>query len=179
MNPALTFLFVFFAAQATGPSATVAPVVLSDQHRALCRVEVGQPFPKFEGLKVGPRATVVAALAGEGWMNRQLADDLPRDVVQAFGKLGVAAVLLDGRDNPRGPLPEAPGCQTLTCGNTGLDLLGAPAKAPEKSRWPRLYLLDPAGRVVWFDIEYSLSSRRELQSAIEATLGGEQRAAKP
>lgn len=154
-------------------------MVLSVQHRALSRVEVGQPFPKFDGLKLGTRATVVAAVAGEGWMNRQLAADLPRDVAQAFGKSGVAAVLLDGRANPAGSVIEAAGCQTLACGAEGLDRLGAEAAAPEKSRWPRVYLLDPAGQILWFDIEYSISSRRELQAALKATVGGTPSAANP
>lgn len=31
---------------------------------------------------------------------------------------------------------------------------------------PRLYVLDPAGNIVWFDIEYSESTRRELAQTL-------------
>jgi hypothetical protein len=35
---------------------------------------------------------------------------------------------------------------------------------------PATYLLDAAGKVLWFDIEYSRSTRRELAEAIRYTL---------
>jgi peroxiredoxin len=35
---------------------------------------------------------------------------------------------------------------------------------------PRVYLLDPAGKVLWFDIEYSGVTRASQQQAIEAVL---------
>ena len=34
---------------------------------------------------------------------------------------------------------------------------------------PRTFVLDPSGKIVWFDIEYSLATRRELQQALAAT----------
>jgi peroxiredoxin len=36
---------------------------------------------------------------------------------------------------------------------------------------PRTYLLDPTGKILWFDIEYSRTTRRQLQKAIDAVLG--------
>jgi hypothetical protein len=39
---------------------------------------------------------------------------------------------------------------------------------------PRLYVLDPAGKIVWFDIEYSESTRRELEQTLSVlTAAGE------
>jgi len=35
---------------------------------------------------------------------------------------------------------------------------------------PRTYLLDADGRVLWFDLEYSLTTRRQLEQAVEAAL---------
>ncbi len=35
-------------------------------------------------------------------------------------------------------------------------------------RLPRVYVLNSAGQVAWFDIEYSLSTRRELKQAVRA-----------
>jgi len=36
---------------------------------------------------------------------------------------------------------------------------------------PRLYVLDPAGQIVWFDIEYSESTRRELSQTLGVLTG--------
>ena len=36
---------------------------------------------------------------------------------------------------------------------------------------PRLYVLDPAGKIVWFDIEYSESTRRELAQTLTVLTG--------
>ena len=38
-------------------------------------------------------------------------------------------------------------------------------------RMPRVYVLDADGKIVWFDIEYSQSTQRELKQAIEALTG--------
>ena len=34
----------------------------------------------------------------------------------------------------------------------------------------RTYLLDSAGKILWFDVEYSRSTRRDLLAAIEVAL---------
>ena len=36
---------------------------------------------------------------------------------------------------------------------------------------PRLYVLDPTGNIVWFDIEYSESTRRELAQTLRVLTG--------
>jgi hypothetical protein len=33
-----------------------------------------------------------------------------------------------------------------------------------------VYLLDPQGKVLWFDIDYSLATRRELNQALRAVV---------
>jgi hypothetical protein len=35
---------------------------------------------------------------------------------------------------------------------------------------PRTYLLDSSGKILWFDLEYSRSTRRELNQAIRYVL---------
>jgi len=35
---------------------------------------------------------------------------------------------------------------------------------------PWTFVLDANGKIVWFDLEYSLSTRRELQQALLATV---------
>jgi hypothetical protein len=36
---------------------------------------------------------------------------------------------------------------------------------------PRTYLLDPTGKILWFDVEYSRSTRRDLSEALDAMVG--------
>ena len=38
-------------------------------------------------------------------------------------------------------------------------------------KMPRTFLLDPQGKILWFDIEYSLSTRRELHQALRSVTG--------
>jgi hypothetical protein len=36
---------------------------------------------------------------------------------------------------------------------------------------PRVFVLDGAGKIVWFDLEYSHSTRRELKQAVQKLVG--------
>jgi hypothetical protein len=47
-----------------------------------------------------------------------------------------------------------------------LDSDGAAFGQVATSLLPRTYLLDAAGRIVWFDLEYSRSQRLELHNAV-------------
>lgn len=38
-------------------------------------------------------------------------------------------------------------------------------------RLPRVYLLDPEGKILWFDLEFSLTTRRSLKKGIQVALG--------
>jgi len=55
-------------------------------------------------------------------------------------------------------------------------LLDADGSAMAKvglEKLPRTYLLDAQGKILWFDIEYSRSTRRELLEAVRFVLGAE------
>ena len=53
----------------------------------------------------------------------------------------------------------------------GITMLRANADEATKTlgegRMPRVYILDSDGKVAWLDIEYSMSTRRELREALE------------
>ena len=51
------------------------------------------------------------------------------------------------------------------------DADGKAFAAVGKDKLPRVYLVDPQGKVLWFDLEYSLTTRRELQQALRVVLG--------
>jgi hypothetical protein len=45
------------------------------------------------------------------------------------------------------------------------------AKLAKDKRMPRTYLLDSGGRILWFDVQFSNSTRRELVQSIRVALG--------
>ncbi len=159
------------AALGTGSLASAAEglpkVALSEQHRAMCKVGVGDQLPELVlktpngddqelAALLGKKASVVVFYKSDGWMTRTLLADLGPDVTGKFGKSGVAAVAIAIGKQPKLAKeyfalsdPE----------ESALELLG-------KDKLPRVYLVDAKGKILWFDIEYSMSTRRELQQAL-------------
>jgi peroxiredoxin len=169
---------VFYRADAKQPPSMPA-VVLSEGHQALCRVKVGDMMPEMELEQLGggrrrfaelagKKATVVVFWKSDRRMTREQLADLGPDVVEPFGGEGVAVIGIavgESSENARAALER-----------TGADfpnLLDADGKAFAQvgaEKLPRTYLLDPQGKILWFDIEYSLSTRRELHQALRALL---------
>lgn len=150
-------------------------VVLSARHQKLTKVKVGDALPALQlsaadGKPVavkeryGKQATVVAVVGEPYWATRQLLADLPRDVTAAYGERGVTAVVMATGEKAKlpsdtegfTPLADPDGQQFSKLGN---------------GRLPRVYVLDGQGKIVWFDIEYSQSTRRELKQALDAMAG--------
>jgi hypothetical protein len=52
-----------------------------------------------------------------------------------------------------------------------LDAEGRAFAEVGSEKLPRTYLVDAQGKILWFDIEYSLSTRRELHQALRAVVG--------
>jgi peroxiredoxin len=162
----------------------VPAVVLSKGHQALCKVKVGDAMPKISLPSVeggaatelsslaGKKATVVVFWSGDRRMAREQLADIVPEVVQPFSKLGVSvvgiAVGMQAAD-AQAALSEAgaanPGFKNL------LDVDGKAFALVGTEKLPRTYLLDPEGKILWFDIEYSLGTRRELQQALRAVAG--------
>jgi peroxiredoxin len=93
----------FYRADSAKP-ATMPNVQLSKREQALCKVKVGDAMPEIELPKldggemakvaslVGKKATVVVFWKGDRRMAREQLADLPGDVIEPFGKEGVALV---------------------------------------------------------------------------------------
>jgi peroxiredoxin len=160
-------------------STTVPPVLLTAQHEALCRVKVGDTMPQIELPKVGGGQAKLADLYGSSatvvvfWKSdRRMAldelADLGPDVVESFGSRGILVVGIaveETAGNARAVLTKA--------GAKFLNLIDADGKAFAKvgsQKLPWTLVLDANGQIVWFDIEYSHATRRELQRALLATL---------
>jgi hypothetical protein len=155
----------------------VPQVMLTDRQARTCRTLVGDAFPALEatdakGTKFaldalsGDKATVVLFWAPDRWMSRAALSDLAKDVAAKFAARDVTvACIAVGRSAVANAAEAAAKVgadlpQYLDAEGDSFAKVGGPSL-------PRIYVLDPAGKVAWFDIEYSEATRRELA----ATLG--------
>lgn len=169
----------FYRADANVP-ASIPPVVLSKGHQALCRVKVGDTMPAIELAQVGDGRKKLANLFGQTatvvvfWQgNRRMAleelADLGPDVVAPFGPEGVAVVGI--------AVNESAASAQAALQKSGakfpnlLDADGTVFGQVGSKKLPRTYLVDSQGKILWFDIEYSQATRRELHQALRAVTG--------
>jgi peroxiredoxin len=164
---------------ATSEPATAPPVELSAEHAELAKVKVGDSLPEAELPKVGggkaklsslygKAATVVVFWKGDRQMALDELADLGPDVVEKLGSRGVEVVGVAVDQ------PAAAAQKTLQAAEAKFPtLVDADGKAFEKigaEKLPWTLVVDADGKIVWFDLEYSLSTRRELQQALLATV---------
>jgi peroxiredoxin len=167
-----------------GPAATtpavIPPVMLSKEHESLCTIKVGDAMPAMTlnqlggsstelTRQFGKTATLVAFWKSDRRASRTLLADMTPDVIESFGAKGVAVVgiVVDEPANVASSAlvrAQAKFVNLLDPGGKAFSLVG-------KERLPRVYLLDSQGKVLWFDIEYSLATRRELNQALRAVTG--------
>ncbi len=156
-------------------SPTIPRVWLSTLHAKWCVAKVGDSFPPVElpqlgGPKTklvtlyGKQATVVLFWRADRWMSRMALEDLVSFVVGEYDSHEVAVVGIAVRQPARAAQrflnrAKATFPQLLDTNGEALAQVGSVAL-------PRLYVLDPAGKIVWFDIEYSESTRRELAQTL-------------
>src|SRR5262249_14720944 len=94
--------------------------------------------------------------------------DLQAKVAKRFAKSGVNIVAINENDEPQAASESA-----TRAGATFpiyRDPDGAALKQVASQKLPRTYLLDADGKIVWLDLEYSRSTRRELLEAIRYLL---------
>jgi peroxiredoxin len=168
------------------PPPTIPKVALSSEIRATCLVNVGDALPeaelpdptgKMHALKslYGQKLTVVCLWTIGTTRRSQLVsaavlEDLVKGVLEPFGPKGVGVIGISVGD-PAAVVQQ----ETAKAGATFPNLLDPKgeyfAKIAKDKRMPRTFLLDAAGRVLWFDVEYSRSSRRDLVQSIRVALG--------
>jgi peroxiredoxin len=161
--------------------AKVPAVALSKAHQALCKVKVGDTMPDMalprlesnETAKLsslfGKKATVLVLWKGDRRMAREQLADMGPEVAEPFTKAEVAVV------GVAVTMPPADVQAALKAAGADFpNLLDSDGQAFAKigtEKLPRTYLIDPQGRILWFDIEYSLGTRRELNQALRAVAG--------
>ena len=159
--------------------AAMPRVQMSKADEAVCKVKVGDRMPVMVLSKLGDdsnktklsdlygkKGTVVVFWKGDRRMSQQQLADVGREIVEPFNKTGLAVVGV-AVDKSTKDAENA-----LKKANAKIpNLHDADGKAFAKigtGRFPRTYVLDPSGKILWFDIEYSLATRRELHQALEA-----------
>lgn len=163
-------------AQQPKPSKGIPPVLLTAGHQALCKVGVGDQFPAIELPKLaggeaslqqlaGKQGTVVCIWRPDRWMSRAALKDLAglakSDVAEGFTFVGIAV----------GQSADAAQAELQKAGAEFTQLLDAEAATLAQvgpDSLPRLYVLDAQGKIVWFDIEFSEATRRELRQTLAA-----------
>ena len=149
----------------------IPPVLLSAGHAKLSRVQVGDSFPQLQLPRLGgantdlstlrgQRATVILFWNADRWMARTALTDMQRDIANHFdaGQVGVVGIAVR---QPAGAVQAALNRAQVTFPQF-LDSDGRSFATLGSVALPRIYVLDRAGRIVWFDIEYSEGTRREL-----------------
>ena len=160
----------------------IPEVFLSAEHSAMCRVRTGDELPELTLSKLdggssdlramsGKRATVVLFWHADRWMSRTALEDLQKEVAgnSDSGEVVVVGIAVET------PAPEVQRLLKAT-GATFPQLIDSDSKGFSKVGMvslPRIYVLDASGKIVWFDIEYSEATRRELHDTLAVLTAGE------
>lgn len=168
------------------PQPTVIPEVqLSAALKATCKIGVGDSLPEASlstadgktaslGQLRGEAATVVFFwAAGDTETSKKIAAsalaDIQADAVSAYGPKAVNAVAVNQRDSAEKV------AEILAQAKIGFLVLmdpdGGYFAQVATERLPRVYVLDRQGKIVWFDVEYSETTRRILKEVLRVTAG--------
>ena len=165
--------------QAVLPRLALPPIHLSSQHEATCVVKQGDALPDFElqdaegkshrlSSLFGDRLTAVCFWSGKSPAAVQQLQDMGPEILDAFAEQGLAVIAINYGQSAA--VAKRVAEQTGFTSPLLLDPRGAAFSQVATRHLPRTYLLDREGKVVWFDLEYSPSTRRHLRQAIEYTL---------
>ncbi|HEX3726882.1 MAG TPA: TlpA disulfide reductase family protein, partial [Pirellulales bacterium] len=160
--------------EVAGKDLVMPQVYLSQAHAQLCRVGVGDPFPDLEladlegrqqsvSRLLGKRLTVVVFWNGQRPLALEELKDM-ESVEKRFSPQGVAVIGINSGDSPK-LAAELAGHAEVTFVNL-VDPTGTALAQVGTGKIPRTYLVDATGKIVWFDIEYSRTTRRSLSQAI-------------
>jgi peroxiredoxin len=150
-------------------------VLLSSGHQATCRLGVGDTFPDLPlttldgqpaslASQLGERLTVVVFWRGQQPMSAEQLRRLEAEFAERYRAAGVAVVAINVGDTPE----EARALVEDFGGHVAhlSDPDGQAFAQVATELLPRTYLLRSDRQIVWLDLEYSRSMRRELRNAI-------------
>jgi peroxiredoxin len=157
----------------------IPAVHLSEQHEAASLLKQGDLLPDLqladpEGQShslhslLGDRVTVVCFWSGQSPAAVQQLQDTGPEIVDLFKDKGLEVVSINygqSADEIRKVTQETDFSEKVLMDPQGKAL------AQVATRYlPRTYLVDSEGKIVWFDMEYSPSTRRHLLQAIEYSM---------
>ena len=156
-------------------SNTAPRVVLSESHRKTCRATTGDVVPDFTVMDIegthhqlarllSDRLTVVLFWTEQSAAGMEQFRRLPVDVLADFADRGVSviAVNVGGEVARVRELTGDAADKIVSLVDTDRALFHQLAT----SLLPRTYVLDKDGSILWFDIEYSQSTQRDLVQAL-------------
>jgi len=124
----------------------------------------------------GRRLTVMFFWKADDLYAQAELQDLTGDVVERFGDEGVRVIGINVGDSAE---EAAAAVEAAEAGFPNfLDPQGEYFAKVATEKLPRTYLLNSEGRILWFDLEYSLTTQRQLEQAVEVALSKDP-AAKP
>jgi peroxiredoxin len=165
------------------PKPTMPEVVMTESQAATCLKRVGDQLPEATLKTLDGQEQPLATALGKTlsvllfWGSDDadfatfLLEDMLSDVVKPYGDRGVQLVAINVRGDAaevRKVLDRAKVEFPAFRDDDG-SLFGQMAT----EKLPRIYLVDAQGKILWFDIEYSRTTRRQLDQAIQVALGGD------
>lgn len=162
------------------PQALTMPEVkLDKQLLDTCVVKVGDTMPDAElpdlqGKRAslhtlaGKKATVLLFWTSSDDYAKQALGDLDEFAKPFAGKeINIVGIdVKDSSDAAHKAVTEA-GAKYVNL----LDADGSYFAKVAKTKMPRVYLLAPSGKILWFDVEFSPASQRDLERGIKVVLG--------
>jgi peroxiredoxin len=158
---------------------TMPKVSLSNAHSERCRVRVGDTLPRFELVDLdgrqrswesllGAKLTVVVFWNGAQPAALEELADLGPNTLDRFSGNGLAVIGINSGDDPQSAreLARRSGARFVNLS----DRDGNALKQVASGRIPRTYLIDASGTILWLDLEYSRTTRRDLAQAIRYVL---------
>jgi len=179
------------------PKPTIPVVRLTDAERQTCILEVGQPMPdaQLPGLDgqvhplrnlYGEKLTVVCFWTlGDTPITQIFAGgilaDLAGDVAMPYAEKGVQVIAINEADSIENVDALAGEVDVEDENDVKikikqvlpifLDTDGALFAQVASEKLPRIYVLDAEGNVLWFDMEFSETTRDDLLKTIRVALG--------
>lgn len=167
------------AAETPPAPLTIPAVELTEKDAADCLVKVGDAMPNaalvdLQGKPVelrslyGKKLSVVCFWNGEQTAGLQAIQELDKYVAEPYAGKGVAVIGINVGD--AAPVAKEKAALAEAKFTMLLDPESAYFKKVAAATLPRVYLLAADGKVLWFDIDYSRSMRRDLVQGITVAL---------
>ncbi len=162
------------------PPPTIPKVDLTESLDATCLVRVGDTIPEGDLVDVEGKSHAIREVLGEKltvlvfWNSEVLhsvveLEDLAREIAEPLSRRGGRIIAVNTGDTAEkaAEAAKAAGAEFLVLLDPEKAYFGKLAT----ERLPRTYVLDGKGVILWFDLEYSRTTRRHLEQTIDVALG--------